>query len=309
MVRIGQPDGVGDLLGVEILVVFLMVELVDEAADVHGLAVGEHVEIAALSGRAEENVDHGLDQVDVLVGPAGEHGDVGERIAVDGGVKRTRHRAAAVLVDHLGEFQAQRAQVFFRSALPAGADLVGVHVHGEPDHAGGGQFAHQFRGQRLAVGIDDGLPALGRDVTHQGHDVGVNERLAAGNGDAVGATHLFDLLQIADDVGQRLVAEGIVLAVAAFAVQVALGSRLKPGDGVVGQVPGHPVVQMRRQRAFSHGGCIHWAEDLPLWRRLGVCVTANGRCWQPRRPGMACFHGPPGLSACRPGRGKRQGKS
>ena len=41
MVGIGQPDGVGDLLGVDVFVLFPIVELVDEVAHIGGGKIGE----------------------------------------------------------------------------------------------------------------------------------------------------------------------------------------------------------------------------------------------------------------------------
>ena len=273
-----------------------MVELVDEVADVDGLAVDEHVEIILLSGRAKQDVDHGLHNVDVLMGPPGQHGDVGQGVAIDGGVKRAGNLALAVLADHLRQLQAQLAQVLFGGPLPAGALLVGVHVHGEPDHAGGGQLAHKLRGQGLSVGIDDGLPALGRDVAHQRHDVGIDERLAAGDGNAVGAAQLLDRLQFADDVRKRSVAVGVVFAVAPLAIQIAFRGRLKPRNGIVGQVPGQAVIRLRGKRSFSHGAPVHLAG-------ISAAMAAAWRCALPQMPGSG--NRQPGRRVKSPGRAPR----
>ena len=286
MLGVGQTDGVGDFLGDDVVMLFLVVELVDEIAHVNRLSVHEHVEIVLFAGRAEQDVDHGLHDVDVLVGPLGEHGNIGQGVTVDGGIERTGHLPLAVLVDHGGELVAQLAQILFARPLPARPSLVGVHVHGKADHAGGGQFPDEFRGQGLAVGIDDGFPALGDHIAHERNEIGINKGLATGDGDAVGAPQLLDGLQVLDDHVQGLMAERVVFAVTTLAVQVALGGGFEPGDGIVSQVPRKAIIRFRGQRSFSHGAPVRRREFKSACDTTRRWVIANGRFWQPAGLGL-----------------------
>jgi hypothetical protein len=76
----------------------------------------------------------------------------------------------------------------------------------------------------------------------------MDERIAAGDRDPVGLAILPENGQVVLDTVERLVPLGTVFAIAAFAVQITGLGYFQPGNGVVGQVPGKPVVAIMVER-------------------------------------------------------------
>ncbi len=106
-------------------------------------------------------------------------------------------------------------------------------MEGEPREAGCLQLLQELLRQRHAVGVDDGLAPHRGDATDDCRDVGVHERVATGNRDAVEVAEPGKDVEIGLDLLERLVLLD-VLPVAALAREVAGLRRLDPGDGVVG---------------------------------------------------------------------------
>ena len=94
--------------------------------------------------------------------------------------------------------------------------------------------------ERHAVGQDHRLDALFGDEGHQLDDLRVDQRLAAGDGEIVRVAPLLEEQHFLLELFQRLV-PGHVLAVTAFAVDVADIGDFEPGDGVVVHRPGQTV--------------------------------------------------------------------
>src|ERR1035438_9059367 len=76
----------------------------------------------------------------------------------------------------------------------------------------------------------------------------MDERVATGDGDSVGLAILPENGQVVFDGVERLVALGTVFAIAALAVQITGLGDFEPGNGVVRQVPGEPIVSIVVER-------------------------------------------------------------
>ena len=197
-------------------------------------AVGVVIELAVLWRGTECNEDHALDQVGVVVGPAYDLGHVVDIGRVD------RRADAAVqpahFLDHAGVGQAQAQQVIFRFALPVGTFLLAVDVQGEAKGPGLLQFAQQWHviGEAHTIRENQGLHAQLTDVGHDLHDVRVDQRLAACDGDVVAVAPFFEETDFLFDLFQRLVT-GHVSPVAATAVNVAFIGDFQPPDWIIVQ--------------------------------------------------------------------------
>jgi hypothetical protein len=94
--------------------------------------------------------------------------------------------------------------------------------------------------------------------------VRIDEGLSARDRYAVGLSEFLDVFEIGNDLVERLVSVGIILAITAVTVDVALRRRLKPGNGVVGEIPGQSVVVVECYGAGRHDNppSCHAIEDI-----------------------------------------------
>ena len=206
-----------------------------------------------------------MHDIDVLVRPRQNVRDVLQGVGVNRGVESARKPTH--LGEHFGEREPQRVQFDLVFVAPVRPVLLAIHVKGEPRHSGLFQIAQQFLRQGQSVGVEDGLQTLLGDQPHDLDDLGMDERIAAGNGDSVGLAVLPENGQVVLDGVERLVPFGTVFAIAALAVQITGLGDFEPGDGVVGQVPGKPVVaiMVERERHEISNGEILRVSYLQRW--------------------------------------------
>ncbi len=200
---------------------------------------GVPVERELRHGGAEEDEDHDLDDVDMFLSPLHHSRDILEGIFIDRGVEGAGDPAD--LGKHLGILQPQLVELQLVLVLPLRPPLLAVDVEGESHDPGLLQLAEQLHRQSCTVRIDDGLHAGVVHLPDDLHDLGVHERVPAGDGDAVRVPEAFEDLDLLADHVHRLVTVVHILPVAAVAGQVAGRCGLQPGDGVVGKGPGESV--------------------------------------------------------------------
>ena len=176
--------------------------------------------------------------------------DFRQGVPVNRGIEGSGNLTLTGLMDHPGQVQAQLVQFRLAFPDPTGAPLVGIDMDGETHQPSRFQVFNQFRGQKGAISNDDGLPTLGGDVTDQVEQIRVHERLAAGDGNAVGAAHPFNALKFLDN---RVQGPMIALfPIATLAIQVALGGGLQPSNGIVCHIPGETVIIFRSKQSSFH---------------------------------------------------------
>jgi hypothetical protein len=135
---------------------------------------------------------------------------------------------------------AQFVQFVLVFSIPAWPALVTVNMDSKPGNSCLFQLPQRLDGKLDRIGQDDGLDAVLGDEGDGVHDLGMNQRLAPGNGDVVRVAPLFEEANLVLDLLQRFVA-GQSLAVTSLTGYVAYVRHLQPRDGIVIHGPGQAV--------------------------------------------------------------------
>ncbi|OPZ76630.1 MAG: hypothetical protein BWY79_01526 [Actinobacteria bacterium ADurb.Bin444] len=186
---------VNDFLGHDVLMSFLMLQVVHQLPNIDLLPVHPAFVVRLLLGRPKEDEHHGVHKLDILTSPLHQPRHLAQRVPVNGGIESNGDSALAVLVNHAGQLEPQLIEFLLGFPPPSGANLMRIYMEREPRDPGVKETHNQLRRKRSAVGIHDRFPALVRYVANQLNDVRIDERLPAGNGDAVRVTQAFDRFQ------------------------------------------------------------------------------------------------------------------
>ena len=187
--------------------------------------------------------------MEIAAAPLQDVRQVGQVEGGDGDREAALHPAH--VPDQVGEVLAQLVHLGFVLAAPPEALPRAVHVELEPHQAGLLEVARQVRRQPLAVGQQHRLESLPGGELDRFQDAGVEQRLAAGDGDAVAVGEALDREDVGLDLRERRVAVEL-LAVAAGAGEVARVRHFHPAAGIVRQRPRKLV----HVRAFDGRWCL-----------------------------------------------------
>jgi hypothetical protein len=227
---------------------------VDELLHLHLLAPREVLVVVQLGG-AKEDEDHGVDLAHVAAGPLQDVGHLVQRLLVHGRVERDgdpAHRG-----DEIRVLLTQLVGLLLRLAAPPRAALPRVHVERDADEPGALELHEHRPRERLAVRVDDRLAPHSRDFANDLDDLGVHERIAAGDGDPIEVAEVGE----GPEIRAHLVHGPVrldVLAIAAVAGEIALLRGLEPRDGVVGEAPRQAI-----ERAVIDDGILHRRRSYP----------------------------------------------
>ena len=261
-----------DLFGLDVGA-HLGLVVVDEGAGVQLVPPDVEIELPGVDGPVEDE-DHDLNDVDVPLGPSREVGDELGRVFIDGRVERADH--ASSVGEHSRVPVTQLVQLDLAALLPAGPVLLAVDVEGEPEGPRSLELPEKLRGQSEPVGVDDRLHTAFLDESHDLDDLRMDQRIPSGYGDDVELPELLEDVQVFLDLVERLVAFALVLPIAAVAGEIALGGRLEPGNRIVGEIPGKPVVvqvvQLRHRHYLLGGRCFHAGTALRVFARGTVSI-------------------------------------